>query len=106
MFRSYDFLLLPTAQVFPFSKETHWPKQINGREMDTYHRWMEVVIIGSLGGIPAFNSPTGFDPSGRPMGIQVLGKFGSDKKVLEFALAYEQITDYLDRRPELISELG
>jgi amidase len=40
------------------------------------------------------------------MGIQVLGKFGSDKKVLEFALAYEQITDYLDRRPELISALG
>jgi len=106
LFRSYDFLLLPTAQVFPFSKETNWPKQINGREMDTYHRWMEVVIIGSLGGIPAFNSPTGFDPSGRPMGIQVLGKFGSDKKVLEFALAYEQITDYLDRRPELISALG
>ena len=27
LFRSYDFLLLPTAQVFPFSKETNWPKQ-------------------------------------------------------------------------------
>jgi len=103
MFGEYDFLVLPTAQVFPFPKEIHWPKQINGREMDTYHRWMEVVILGSLGGIPVINVPVGFDAQGRPMGMQVMGKFGDDKKVLEFALTYEQITNHLDKRPELIA---
>ncbi len=103
LFETYDFLILPTAQVFPFSKETHWPKQIGESVMDTYHRWMEVVIIGSLGGIPVINLPTGFDSSGRPMGIQVMGNFGKDRKVLEFALAYEQITDYLNVRPQLIA---
>ncbi|NNL01863.1 MAG: amidase, partial [Eudoraea sp.] len=103
MFGEFDFLVLPTAQVFPFPKEIHWPKQINGREMDTYHRWMEVVILGSLGGIPVVNVPVGFDTQGRPMGMQVMGKFGDDKKVLEFALAYEQITGHLDKRPNLIA---
>jgi amidase len=71
--------------------------------MDTYHRWMEVVILGSLGGIPVINVPVGFDAQGRPMGMQVMGKFGDDKKVLEFALAYEQITGHLGKRPELIA---
>lgn len=102
MFEIFDFLVLPTAQVFPYSKEIHWPKEINGRPMDTYHRWMEVVILGSLGGIPVVNVPVGFDSQGRPMGMQVMGKFGDDKKVLEFALAYEQITKHLSKRPKLV----
>ena len=71
--------------------------------MDTYHRWMEIVILGSLGGLPIVNVPVGFDEQGRPMGMQIMGRFGADKKVLEFALAYEKITDYLQRPPNLIS---
>ena len=101
LFNKYDFLVLPTAQVFPFPNSIHWPKQINGRAMDSYHRWMEVVILGSLGGIPVVNVPVGLDPQGRPMGMQVMGKFGDDKKVLAFALAYEQVTDYLGLKPDL-----
>lgn len=101
LFDNYDFLVLPSAQVFPYSKTIHWPQEIDGRKMDTYHRWMEVVILASLGGIPAINLPVGFDSQGRPMGMQVMGKFGDDRKVLEFALAYEQITNHLDIRPEL-----
>jgi len=103
LFVQYDFLVLPTAQVFPFPKDIHWPKQINGKEMDTYHRWMEVVILGSLGGIPVINVPIGFDEQGRPMGMQVMGKFGDDKRVLAFALAYEQITDHLAKRPNMVA---
>ena len=105
MFQTYDFLALPTAQVFPYSKDIHWPKSIEGKRMDTYHRWMEVVILGSLGGIPVVNVPVGFDGQGRPMGMQIMGRFGEDRKVLEFALAYEQITDFLKVRPTLIEEL-
>jgi len=99
----FDFLVLPTAQVFPFSKDIHWPAEIAGRKMDTYHRWMEVVIPASLAGNPVVNVPAGFDAQGRPMGIQVMGRFGEDKKVLEFALAYEQVTDFLQQRPNLIA---
>lgn len=102
LFNEHDFLAIPTAQLFPYPKEIHWPKQINGREMDTYHRWMEVVILGSLGGLPVINVPVGFDEAGRPMGMQIMGKFGDDKKVLEFGLAYEQITEFLQQRPVLI----
>jgi amidase len=97
----YDILVLPTAQVFPFDAKTHWPNSINGKTMDTYHRWMEVVIGGTLSGLPVVNLPAGFDDRGRPMGMQFIGRVGQDRAVLEFALAYEAVTDYLDRRPEL-----
>ncbi|MDA1369638.1 MAG: amidase [Proteobacteria bacterium] len=103
LFSVYDFLVLPTAQVFPYPKDTTWPREINGRAMDTYHRWMEVVIPGSLGGLPVVNVPVGFDAQGRPMGMQIMGNYGEDQKVLEFALAYEQITDHLQKRPQLVA---
>ena len=102
LFSHYDFLVLPTAQVFPFDKTIHWPKEIDGVEMDTYHRWMEVVIGGSLAGVPVVNVPAGFDDQDRPMGMQVMGPFGEDRRVLEFALAYEAVTEHLDRRPNLV----
>ena len=97
----YDFLVLPTAQVFPFDKNIHWPTEINGVKMDTYHRWMEVVIGGSLAGIPVCNVPAGFDEQGRPMGMQIMGRFGDDRKVLEFAMAYETATGHLENRPAM-----
>ena len=103
LFDQYDVLALPTAQVFPFSKETHWPESINGVAMDTYHRWMEVVIGGTLAGLPVVNVPVGFDERGRPMGMQLMGPFGEDQSVLEVAMAYEQVTDHLERRPELVA---
>ncbi|MDG2089159.1 MAG: amidase [Arenicellaceae bacterium] len=102
LFDEYDFLALPSAQVFPYPKTMHWPTEISGRQMDTYHRWMEVVILGSLGGIPVVNVPVGFDGQGRPMGMQVMGRFGTDRKVLSFALAYEAITNHLQQAPALI----
>jgi amidase len=69
--------------------------------MDTYHRWMEVVIGGTLAGIPVVNVPVGFDERGRPMGMQLLGPFGADRRVLELALAYENASSFLKQRPVL-----
>jgi amidase len=102
LFDVYDVLALPTSQAFPFPKEVHWPESVNGVRMDTYHRWMEVGIGGTLGGVPVVNVPVGFDERGRPMGMQLIGPFGEDQKVLELAMAYELVTDHLERRPVLI----
>jgi len=99
LFGQFDILALPTAQVFPFDANIHWPTSINGRNMDTYHRWMEVVISGTLSGLPVVNLPAGFNKAGIPMGMQFIGRMGQDKQVLEFALAWERATDYLDQRP-------
>ncbi len=105
LLEQYDVLALPSAQVFPFPADLHWPKSINGREMDTYHRWMEVVIGGTLSGLPVAGLPAGFSGAGLPMGMQFIGRMGEDVALLEFAMAYEAATDHLDRRPKLTETL-
>lgn len=72
-----------------------------GCEMDTYHRWMEVAIYATLGGLPALVVPAGFHANGRwPMGIQLIGPYGGDAKVLRAGAAYEQIrAEFIARRP-------
>jgi amidase len=95
LFGKYDYLLLPSAQVFPFDATVHWPKSINGVTMDTYHRWMEVVVPASLLGFPAINVPVGFNQHGLPMGMQIIGRHNADLAVLQIAYAYEQGTDWV-----------
>jgi amidase len=101
----YDVLALPSAQVFPFPVEIHWPKSINGKQMDTYHRWMEVVITGTLSGLPVAGLPAGFNDKVMPMGMQFIGRMGEDVALLEFAMAYEKATGHLERRPQLRERL-
>ncbi len=89
LFERFDFLVLPTAQAWPFDAARDWPKAINGRSMDTYHRWMEVVIYATLGGLPAISVPVGFGAAGLPMGMQLMGRPLADLAVLRLAYAYE-----------------
>jgi amidase len=90
LFDRHDILALPTAQVWPFDAELDWPKAIGDRAMDTYHRWMEVVIYATLGGLPCISVPVGFGPAGLPMGMQLMGPPLADLSVLQLAHAYEK----------------
>jgi amidase len=94
LFERYDVLALPSAQVWPFDASLDWPKQIAGRTMDTYHRWMEATIYATLLGAPTVCVPAGFggpNPAKPlPMGIQLIGRPGADAQVLSIAAHYEQ----------------
>ena len=82
LFKSFDFLALPSTQVFPFSAKIKYPKKINKTKLDTYHRWMEVVVPASLIGLPTISIPCGFNTKGLPIGIQLIGNSDNDKEVL------------------------
>ncbi len=98
LFAEFDFLALPSAQVFPFPVEWTWPRSIAGRPMDSYHRWMEVVAPITLTGCPAISIPVGFGPgpNGRlPMGMQIVGRPRDDLSVLQLAHAYERANPWI-----------
>lgn len=105
LFSRHDYLVAPSAQVFPFDAAVHWPRQIAGRDMDTYHRWMEVVVPITMSGGPALNVPAGFDPSGLPTGIQLIGRPHDELGCLQLAHAYEQATGWVARRPPSLAGL-
>jgi len=98
LFTTYDYIAVPTAQVFPFDKTIRYPKEISGRPMDTYHRWMEVVIPWTLSGSPVVSVPAGFNEDGLPMGLQLVGKPRGDFDLLQLAYAYETANDWLGKR--------
>ena len=100
LFESFDVLAIPAAQVWPFDIKERWPQNIAGRSMDTYHRWMEVVIYPTFAGLPAISVPAGFSAQGLPMGLQLIGKPKGDFELLQVAHAYEMATqDLIQKRP-------
>jgi len=104
LFERFDVLALPSAQVWPFDISERWPSQINNTPMDTYHRWMEVVIYATLAGLPCISVPAGFAQNGPhqglPMGLQLIGKPQGDFALLQLAHAYEQANiEMINLRP-------
>jgi amidase len=101
LFDQWDVLVLPSAQVWPFDVTMRWPREIAGRTMDTYHRWMECTIYATLGAMPALVVPAGFHANGKwPMGIQLMGRHSADAHLLRVAAAYEVVRkDFLALRP-------
>jgi amidase len=100
LFENVDFLAIPSAQVWPFDIAKRCPTEIDGKAMDTYHRWMEVVILPTLTGLPSVSVPVGFNAAGLPMGMQLIGKPRGDLALLQLAHAYEQVAqDVLKVKP-------
>ena len=98
-FNEYDYLLLPTAQVVPFSVDVEWPKEINGVRMETYIDWMMIVSLITNTEHPAASVPGGFTADGLPIGLQIVGKFRDELSVLQLAYAFEQATKFGEQRP-------
>jgi amidase len=99
VFERFDALVMPSAQVWPFPAEWRWPQMINGQAMDTYHRWMEIVVPVSLIGLPSLAVPCGFGPQGLPTGMQIIGRAGADAAVLAMGQQYHLATDWPGKRP-------
>ncbi|MBV1702742.1 MAG: amidase [Hyphomicrobiales bacterium] len=99
LFTRYDYLVLPTAQTFAFDAQWRWPKTIGGRAMDSYHRWMEVVVPASLVGLPTLAVPAGFNSSGQAMGLQIIGPGRMDLSVLQIGLGYQEASGFTKIHP-------
>ena len=97
----FDYLILPGALTFPFAASLHWPREVAGRSMDTYHRWIELTIPATLAGLPAMSVPVGFNDEGLPMGIQILGPVEKDFSVMQLAHQFDIATGYSRKCPSL-----
>ncbi|HEX7890712.1 MAG TPA: amidase [Ramlibacter sp.] len=106
LFERFDYVVAPSAQVFPFPAEQHWPQSVAGVAMDTYHRWMEIVSPFTLAGLPVASVPVGFGAGGLPMGLQLAGPPRADLPVLALAQAWERISPWDKQRPPALARLA
>jgi amidase len=91
---SFDYLIAPTAQLFPFDAAIHWPQEIAGHRMQTYHEWMKGVLLITMSGCPALAAPAGFSKQGLPIGIQIIAANRREFECLQLAYAYEQAANW------------
>jgi len=97
----YEFLLCAVNQLPPFDAELDWPKSIDGVAMENYLAWMRSAYWITTTFAPAASVPAGFTPEGLPVGIQIVGQRWRDFAVLQLAHAFEQATNFGERRPQL-----
>ncbi|HEX4091710.1 MAG TPA: amidase family protein [Trebonia sp.] len=83
--RDYDVLAAPTAQVAAFPVEQQWVTAINGIPQDTYIDWLRSCSRITVTGHPAVSVPAGFTADGLPVGLQLVGRYGTDDRLLSIA---------------------
>ncbi len=97
-FEKYDFFVAPAAQLFPFDAGIHWPKEIAGKTMETYHEWFKGMIAVTMSGGPSLAAPAGFSGEGLPIGIQIAGPNHAEMACLQLAHAYSEATKWTAQR--------
>jgi amidase len=99
LFERFDYLVSPTAQLFPFDVNSRWPTDIAGVGMRTYHEWMKGVCLITLAGCPALAVPAGFSDRGLPMGLQIIAPVHGEMACLQAGAAFEAVEPLWKRRP-------
>lgn len=91
----YDIILSPTTTETAFRFGV-----IRENTLDKYKQDI-CIVPANLAGLPAISIPCGFDSTGMPIGMQLMGKAFSDGLLLRVAYTFEQNTDYHIKRPML-----
>jgi Asp-tRNA(Asn)/Glu-tRNA(Gln) amidotransferase A subunit family amidase len=102
LFEGIDLLIAPTAAVPPFPHGRLYVDEIDGRRMGTYFEWLGLSYGLTLTTHPVAALPCGLDPTGTPFGLQLCGRRGADRFVLDAAAALEA---YLAAEPALARPL-
>lgn len=79
IFKSHDFIIMPTAPTPAF--------ELNSHDRDPIQMYLEDIftVQASLAGLPAISIPNGTDSEGLPIGLQVIANSFEEEKLLAFA---------------------
>ena len=89
-FRDWDVIVTPSAGTLP------WDATQLGQP---HHRAFTGIV--NAGGLPGLNVPCDPSPDGLPIGVQLVGPFGADWKLIALARQYETAHPWAGRWPAL-----
>ncbi|WP_374602397.1 Asp-tRNA(Asn)/Glu-tRNA(Gln) amidotransferase subunit GatA [Niveibacterium sp.] len=85
----------------PASPTTAWPiGQMADDPVQMYLADIYTVAI-NLAGLPAMSIPCGFGAGGLPVGLQMIGNYFDEARMLEIAHRFQQATDFHTKAPAL-----
>ena len=101
-FKDYDILITPTLTCTAFKLGTDWALEIDGKDVsDQPLAWQHYTYPFNFSGHPAASIPCGWSNDGLPIGMQIIGKRLDDLTVLQVSQAFEEISPWQDKRPQI-----
>ncbi|MDR0528383.1 MAG: Asp-tRNA(Asn)/Glu-tRNA(Gln) amidotransferase subunit GatA [Zoogloeaceae bacterium] len=92
-FKRCDVLLGPTSPGTAFALGEKRADPVEMYLSDIY------TIAVNLAGLPALSLPCGFDAKGLPIGLQLIGNYFDEARVLAIAHVFQRATDWHTRHP-------
>ncbi|MDP2154788.1 MAG: amidase family protein, partial [Sulfuricella sp.] len=93
-FAQCDMIMGPTAPTTAFNLGEKSDDPVSMYLSDIY------TIAVNLAGLPGMSVPAGFGANGRPVGLQIIGNYFSEAKMLNVAHQYQLATDWHTRMPQ------
>ena len=96
-FKQCDVIIGPTSPsvAFNFGEKS-------GDAVEMYLNDIYTIAV-NLAGLPGMSIPCGFSGNGRPVGLQIIGNYFDEAKMLNVAHQYQQATDWHQRMPKLVA---
>ncbi|MBR6034069.1 MAG: Asp-tRNA(Asn)/Glu-tRNA(Gln) amidotransferase subunit GatA [Clostridia bacterium] len=94
-FEKYDFLLTPTSPTTAF--------KIGEKMEDPLEMYLADIctVPVNVAGVPAISIPCGYSKDGLPIGMQLIGNYFSESKMIRTAYTYEQNTEWHNMHPNI-----
>ena len=87
-FSEVDFIVAPTAPTTALTLGEFEKYPFFGEVMDQLNE------AAAVAGTPAINIPAGLDNNNMPIGMQIMGNYFEEEKILNFAYQFEKETDF------------
>jgi aspartyl-tRNA(Asn)/glutamyl-tRNA(Gln) amidotransferase subunit A len=94
LFESYDVLITPTMNAPPVGLNAG-----GSIESPMYAEWAGYLYPFNLTGNPALSVPCGFTAGGLPVGLQLVGAYHDEQRLIDIALAVDAAGDWSERHP-------
>lgn len=100
LFEKLDVIVMPAAAALPWAADQAFPRCIDNQEVGprghaVYTGWVNAA------GLPGLALPTAPSREGLPIGLQLIGAYGSDDALLGLGAAYEAVAPWAHRWPSL-----
>jgi aspartyl-tRNA(Asn)/glutamyl-tRNA(Gln) amidotransferase subunit A len=100
LFDGIDAIVMPAAAALPWPKDEAFPPVIDGHAVGprghaVYTGWVNAA------GLPGLALPCAPSAEGLPIGLQVVGPYGSDAMLLDLGEAFEAAAPWAQRWPTL-----
>ena len=92
-FASVDVIAGPVSPGVAWNIGEHTDDPVRNYLSDIY------TLPASLAGLPGLSMPAGFGEGGRPVGLQLIGRWFDEARLLNVAHQFQQATDWHLRAP-------